>query len=133
MLPPGHTSEGPEALGVLICEPIRYDHGMGKVGGLALVAVMALTGCAASPEPTPAIRQNAVSVVTVKSELKEMNTATDATIQAMADSICRMYASGKSEAEVTALVIAASAMVQIGDDGLKVARAAVKHQCPEYA
>ena len=105
---------------------------MGKVGGLALVAVMALTGCAVSPESSPVIRQNAVSVVTVKSELKEMNTATDATIQAMADSICSMYARGKSEAEVTALVIAASAMVQIGDDGLKVARAAVKHQCPEF-
>ena len=61
-----------------------------------------------------------------------MDDATDATIQAMANSICRLYASGKSEAEVTVLVIAASAQVQIGDDGLKVARAAVKEQCPEF-
>jgi len=37
--------------GVLICEPVRYTQRMGKIGGLALVAVMALTGCAsATPE-----------------------------------------------------------------------------------
>jgi PBP1b-binding outer membrane lipoprotein LpoB len=105
---------------------------MGKIGGLVLIAALALTGCSAAPESTAPAAEPVVSVTTVKSDLVVMRDATDATIQAMANSICKLYASGKSDAEVTALVIAASANVQIGDDGLKVARAAVKTQCPEF-
>jgi hypothetical protein len=35
------------ALDVLICGPGRYTHGMGKLGGLVLIAALALTGSAA--------------------------------------------------------------------------------------
>ena len=73
MLPPGHTSEGPEAFGVLICEPIRYDRGMGKIGGLVALGLVALTGCSApaasGPTPTGAAvtaQQTTAATVTAR-------------------------------------------------------------------
>jgi 2-phospho-L-lactate transferase/gluconeogenesis factor (CofD/UPF0052 family) len=105
---------------------------MGKIGGMLLAVLFAATACSAPAAAVEEAPEPVANVTAVKGQLVAMSDATDATIQAMMDSVCRMYASGKSEAEVTALVIAASAATQIGNDGLKVARAAVKHQCPEF-
>lgn len=104
---------------------------MGKIGGILAAALIATTACTAPASAVEKAPQPAREVTEIRSELTTLHDASDATIHAMTDSICKLYASGKSEVEVTALVIAASAALQIGDDGLKVAREATRTQCPQ--
>jgi len=60
-------------LRVLICEPIRYDHGMGKIGGLGLVAVMALTGCTPSAGAAPVAQPVRVGIYKAMPEAEFSN------------------------------------------------------------
>lgn len=106
---------------------------MGKLGGIILLSALAVSGCSAPAAPVePAASVESNHLIDVKSELKVMHDAPDATIEHMAVSVCNLYTSGKNATEVTELVIAASKTLDIGDDGIKVARAAVANKCPQF-
>lgn len=94
-------------LGVLIRGAVRYTQRMGKLGGLALVVVMALSGCAsakAEAEPTsrvavqPATVMNQAKVSEFVKDVQESGTeyATmpPADIAGMALELCQHYDGG---------------------------------------
>lgn len=109
---------------------------MGKTWGLLGVAALALAlgGCVSTAEPVAEVEQASLSEVflsDIRPDLSVMHDATDETLLGMGESICNLYAEGKSEDEVKDLVRQASDLAAIRDDGIAVAKAAVAYICPE--
>lgn len=119
-----------------MCEPIRYTQRMGKIGGLGVVAVMALTGCAASPpaatmEPAANVQPAASVQSNMLAELRPLLTtlkASDSELLSEAYSACANLLFRDKDAYREA-ILAKYPDPALGLDHLTVAAAGKQHLC----